>query len=351
MNSGSSRRSFEVIPVRDWEFRLPYRLVRLLVILASLVSAGTLGYMCIEGWHWFDSLYMTVITLSTIGYGETHPLSQYGRLFTICLILGGVFTFLYASTEAIRTIVSGEMQDLLGKQRMERHLATLQNHLIVCGFGRMGRLVCKEFETQEIEFVVVDRLESAVAEFSLTHGVPLVGDATSDDVLRHAGIDRARALVTVVASDADNLYTTMSARLLNDKLFIVARAEDAHSEQKLLRAGANRVVSPYRIGGSRVAQAVLRPTVMDFLELATQTEHVELQIEETRIAAKSPLVGSTLQDSRLRKDLGIIIVAIKKTSGRMHFNPAPETTLEVGDILIAMGDRQQLDRLDVLAQR
>jgi voltage-gated potassium channel len=170
-------------------------------------------------------------------------------------------------------------------------------------------------------------------------------------VLRHAGIERARAIVTVVASDADNLYTTMSARLLNDKLFIVARAADGHSEKKLLRAGANRVVSPYRIGGNRVAQAVLRPTVMDFLELATQTEHVELQIEETRIAANSPLVGATLQDSRLRKDLGIIIVAIKKPSGRMHFNPAPDTALEVDDILIAMGDRQQLDRLDALAKR
>jgi voltage-gated potassium channel len=330
---------------------LPNRFLVLLAVPLGLVVAGTLGYCVIEGWHWFDGLYMTVITLSTIGYGETHPLSVRGRAFTMVLIFGGVFTVLYAGTEVIRGIISGEIRQVLGKQRMERQLAELHQHLIVCGFGRMGRLVCAEFSNLGDRFVVIDRHEEALEDFTMPHGIPLHGDATSDDVLRHAGIERARALVTVVASDADNLYTTMSARLLNDKLFIVARAEDAHSEQKLLRAGANRVVSPYRIGGSRVAQAVLRPTVMDFLELATQTEHVELQIEETRITTYSPLVGSTLQDSRLRKDLGIIIVAIKKTSGKMLFNPAPETTLEVGDILIAMGDRQHLDRLDALAKR
>lgn len=330
---------------------LPFRFLLLVLVPIGLASVGTLGYRLIEGWSWFDALYMTVITLSTIGYGETHPLSAPGRWFTIVLILGGVFTVLYSATEVIRGIVSGEIQDVLGKQRMERQLATLRDHLIVCGFGRMGRLVCAEFTSKSIPFVVIDRAEESLEEFAMPHGIPLHGEATSDEVLKHAGIDRARALVTVVASDADNLYTTMSARLLNDKIFIVARAEDAHSEQKLLRAGANRVVSPYRIGGSRVAQAVLQPTVMDFLELATQTEHVELQIEEAKITARSRLVGATLQDSRLRKDLGIIIVAIKKSSGKMLFNPVPDTPLEVGDILIAMGDREHLDRLDGLANR
>lgn len=335
----------------EWTAGLPSRFLVLLAIPFGFVLTGTLGFVVIEGWSWFDALYMTVITLSTIGYGETHPLSTAGRAFTMALILGGVFAFVFASTETIRTIISGEIRDALGKQRMERQLAELRDHLIVCGYGRMGRLVCEEFSSQGISFVVVDRDEEAVADFSMPLGIAIHGEATSDDVLKRAGIDRARALVTVVASDADNLYTTMSARLLNEKLFIVARAEDAQSEQKLQRAGANRVVSPYRIGGKRVAQAVLRPTVMDFLELATQTQHLELQIEEARIAAKSPLVGSTLQDSRLRKDLGIIIVAIKKSSGRMVFNPAPETALEIGDILIAMGDRQQLDRLDGLAKQ
>jgi voltage-gated potassium channel len=183
----------------------------------------------------------------------------------------------------------------------------------------------------------------------MPHGVALVGDATADEVLKHAGIDRARALVTVMASDAANLYTTMSARLLNAKLFIVARVEASQAEQKLLRAGANRVVSPYQIGGSRVAQAVLRPTVVDFIELATRAEHIELQLEETQIHPKSPLAGNNLKDSRLRSELKIIIVAIKKSAGHMLFNPAPDTLLEAGDILLAIGHKDQLQQLETLA--
>jgi voltage-gated potassium channel len=177
----------------------------------------------------------------------------------------------------------------------------------------------------------------------------LVGDATADEVLRKAGIDRARGLVTVMASDADNVYATLSARLLRTDLFIVARVENAHSEQKLLRAGASRVVSPYQIGGARVAQAVLRPTVVDFIELATRTEHIELQMEESRIAAHSPLSGGNLRDSRLRVDLKIIIVAIKKKEGHMQFNPAPETVLEADDILVAIGHKEHLAQLEALA--
>jgi voltage-gated potassium channel len=177
-----------------------------------------------------------------------------------------------------------------------------------------------------------------------------VGDATSDDVLKQAGVDRARSLVTVAASDADNLYIVMSARFLNDKLFIVARAEEEGAEKKLLRAGANRVVSPYSIGGQRVALAVLRPAVMDFIELATSKEHLELQIEETEIRPGSRLAGCALKDSQVRQDLGAIIVAIKKPDGRMLFNPAAEVVIEARDVLITMGHRQQLDRLEAMAR-
>ena len=328
---------------------LPRRFLLTLLVPAILLVTGTLGYHLIERWPLFDSLYMTVITLTTIGFMEVHPLSVAGRVFTMCLALGGIFTLLYAATEAIRAVVSGEVQSLLGRQLMERRLAELRNHLIVCGYGRMGRLVCQEFSTHGLPFVIIDKNDESLEDFQMEHGIPLHGDATSDDVLKRAGIERARALVTVVASDAENLYTTMSARLLNEKLFIVARAEEAGSEQKLLRAGANRVVSPYLIGGSRVAQAVLRPTVVDFIELATRTEHFELQIEETRIAPISRLVGTTLRDSPIRRDLGVMIVAIKKPSGKMLFNPAHDATLEAGDILIAIGDRPHLDRLEAIA--
>ncbi|HEY6547425.1 MAG TPA: potassium channel protein [Vicinamibacteria bacterium] len=319
-------------------------------VLGLLLAFGTLGYVLVEGWSAFDALYMTVITLTTVGYLEVHPLSTAGRSFTMLLALGGVFTLFYLAGDLIRGMVSGEVARLLGRQRMERQLAALRNHMIVCGFGRMGHLVCEHFSTAGLPFVLVEQQAALLEGFRMPHGIPLQGDATSEDVLRRAGIDHARALVTAAASDADNLYITMTARLMNDKLLIVARAEEEAAERKLKRAGASRVVSPYTIGGQRVAQAVLRPNVMDFLELATKSEHMELQIEETEIGPGSGLAGQSLKDSALRQDLGIILVAIKKPGGRMVFNPEPATVLEARDLLISLGHRQQLDRLEQLAR-
>lgn len=319
-------------------------------VLALLLAGGTLGYVLLEGWPAFDALYMTVITLTTVGYLEVHPLSTAGRSFTMLLALGGIFTLFYLAGDFVRGMVSGEMARLLGRQRMERQLMALRNHLIVCGFGRMGRLVCEQFSAAGLPFVVVEQQAALLGAFSMPHGIPLQGDATSEEALRRAGIGRARALVTAAASDADNLYITMTARLLNDKLLIVARAEEEAAERKLKRAGASRVVSPYAIGGQRVAQAVLRPNVMDFIELATRSEHLELQIEETEILPGSSLCGQSLKDSALRQDLGIIIVAIKKPGGRMAFNPEPSTIIEPQDLLITLGHRQQLDRLEQVAR-
>jgi voltage-gated potassium channel len=328
------------------------RLILFAVVPVLLLLVGTFGYYLIEWPRYtlFDGLYMTVITLTTVGYEEIHnPLSTAGRVFTILLLLGGVFLLFYMVTDGIRFIVSGELHAALGKQRMEQNLAGLRDHLIVCGYGRMGRYICKEFSLQKAPFVLIERNGKLLEDFSMPHGIALHGDATVDEVLQRAGVERARALVTVAASDADNLYITMSARLLNEGLYIVARAESEHAEQKLMRAGANRVVSPYVIGGSRVAMAVLRPTVVDFLELATRTEHLDLQIEETQIGSGSSLAGVSLQESRFRRDLGVIVVAIKKSSGHMLFNPPAETVLEVGDILIAVGNQKQLRELDRLA--
>ena len=293
---------------------------------------------------------MTVITLTTVGYEEVHPpLSMAGRVFTVILLLVGVLTFFYTVTELVRIVISGEVQELLGRRRMARNLAEMKNHLIICGYGRMGRHVCHEFSQRGLPFVIIDRRAEALRDFKLSHGIALEGDATTDEILKLAGVARARALVTVAASDADNLFITLSARLLNDKLFIVARAEGELAEQKLRRAGASRVVTPYAIGGAKVAMAVLRPAVVDFIELATGTEHLDLQIEETLIQPRSALAGVTLQASRLRTDLGVIVVAIKKADGHLMANPSGDAVMEPGDTLIALGARQSLDRVEALA--
>jgi len=329
---------------------LPRRFLLILLIPVALILFGTLAYYVIEPkYTLFDSLYMTVMTLTTVGYGEVHPLSTTGRAFTIFLMLSGVFSLFYAMGELIRAIISGEVQSAMGRQLMEQTLARLSNHIIVCGFGRMGRLVCREFSHQHVRFVLIERDSTALENFKIAQGIPLHGDCTNDEILRLAGVERARALVTVLPSDADNLYITMSARLLNDKICIVARAEDDRAEKKLLRAGANRVVSPYAMGGYRVAHAVLRPTVVDFPDLAIKSEHLELQIEETLVSAKSRLVGLTIKDSNLRQNLGLIVVAIKKASGEMVFNPSHDTRIEPADILITMGHREQVDQLATLA--
>ncbi len=337
------------IALRLKELALPRHLALLILIPLLLVLVGTLGYHFLEGWPLFDSLYATVITLSTIGYGDLAPVTVAGRLFTIGLVLGGVFMLFFSASEIIRSVVSGEVADILGRRQMERELAHIKDHIIVCGFGRMGKLVCNEFAREHVPFVIIDEREEILKDVHLPNGIPLVGDATSDEVLRRAGVERARGLVTVMASDANNLFTTMSARLLSARLYIVARVENPQSEQKLLRAGANRVVSPYQIGGARVAHAMLKPTVVDFIDLATRTGHIELQMEEARISAHSPLSGCKLRESRLRADLRIIIVAIKKKDGEMIFNPDPESVLQTGDILVAIGHTEHLRHLEELA--
>jgi voltage-gated potassium channel len=297
-----------------------------------------------------DALYMTVITISTVGFEEVSELTAPGRGFTIALILGGVFTLFYAGTEIIRAILEGELKEMFGRQRMERSLAELKDHFIVCGLGRMGRQVCQEFSALGLPFVVIERREDVIREFRVPHGVAVHGEATSDDVLKRAGVERARGLVTVVASDADNLYITMSSRLLNARLHIVARAGDEGAGPKLLRSGASRVVTPYMLGGHRVAQAVLRPNVVDFIELATRSGHKELQMEEVAIGHQSLLAGRDLKGSQIRQDSGVIIVGIKKAQGGMVYNPAPDVVISAGDVMIALGDRQQLDRLERMAR-
>ncbi|MDF1552208.1 MAG: potassium channel protein [Deferrisomatales bacterium] len=321
---------------------------RIICILVLLMGVGTLGYHWIEGWGLTDSLYMVIITLSTIGYGEVNQLSDAGRWFTMALIVGGVSLVTYSVGTITRMVVEGELQTLMGRRRTMSKIRRLKDHYIICGYGRIGGLIAQEFDRRPLPFVVVERDEDRVSRIPQQYPV-VVGDATEESVLLDAGIERAKGLVTVLQSDADNLFVTLTARELNPKLLIIARYEEPRSEAKLLRAGADKVVSPYIIGGTRMAMAILRPAVIDFIELATQSESLGLQMEEVLVVDDSPLAGVKLVDSSIRSELDIMIVAIKKRSGHMEFNPSGTTVLDVGDRLIAIGERGQLRKLEVIA--
>ena len=315
-----------------------------------LVVLGTLGYHLIEGWSFFDSLYMTVITVTTVGYLEVHELSTEGRTFTMLLALGGVFTLFFAASEILRAVVGGEIRDVLGRQRMERTLHEIKDHVMVCGYGRMGRLICQELSSRGIPFVLVERQAERLRGFDLAHGIPLAGDATSEETLHKAGIDRARGLIAVA-----RLRRGQPLRG-HDRSRAERRARDRRpgrgggGGEEAAAGGATRVVSPWVAGSHRVTQALLRPNATDFIELATRSEHLELQIEETEIAPGSTMSGQMLKESRIRQELGIIIVAIKKPGGEMVFNPSPEDVIQPRDVLITLGPRPQLDRLAALAR-
>ncbi len=319
-----------------------------LVLLVLLLFVGTLGYYLLEGWPLFDAFYMTVITISTVGFGEIHPLTSGGRLFTVFLILGGVGVAIYVFSAVTEVIVSGQIQNLLGRRRLEYKIETLRDHYIICGYGRIGHHIC-HIIAREVPFVVLENDPERIKALEDDGFIYYQGDATNEDSLKKVGIERARGLVAVLGSDADNVYITLTARSLNPKLFIIARADEDHVVRKLQRAGADKVVSPYLIGARRMAMTILRPAVTDFLELATPEANLELQLEEVRIRAQSDLVGKKLIESGIRQFSGAIILAVRKVTGEMVFNPPPDYILEAGDTLVALGDRKGLSRLEDVA--
>ncbi len=325
------------------------QLVYSVLLLLFLLFIGTYGYYLLEGWPLFDAFYMTIITLSTVGFGEVHPLSNEGRVFTVLLIIGGVGVAFYVFTMITESIVSGQLQDFLGRRRIEAKLSALHDHYIICGYGRIGRHICHMI-AKEIPFVVIENNPEVVKEIEKEGFIYFEGDATHEEVLKKAGIERAKGLVSVLKSDADNVYITLTARGLNPNLFIITRADEEHVEKKLKRAGADKVVSPYLIGARRMALIILRPAVTDFLELATPEQNLELQLEEVRISSRSDLVGKNLIESGIRQFSGAIILAIKKVTGEMIFNPPPDYTFEVDDIVIALGDREGLAKLEEVAE-
>ncbi|GKS60142.1 potassium transporter TrkA [Nitrospira sp.] len=322
-----------------------HRLLLSVVALGVLLIGGTIGYVVIEGWTTFDALYMTVTTVTTVGYQEVYPLSDAGRAFTLVLIISGVGMLFYVLGNVARLVLEGELRDVFGQYRVDARVKRLEQHYIVCGYGRMGRRICKELRAKPVPFVVIDKDPAALAGVEGRDVLTIEGDATQDDVLTRAGIARAKGLVSVVRTDMENLYIVLTARGLNKHLHIVARAGEEGSEQKLLRAGANRVSSPYLIGGMQVAQALIRPAVVDFLDLAVQSEHLDLQMEEFLID-DARFDGRTPCDCGLAEDRGLILVAVSRAAGSMEFNPGPDVRLSRGDKLIVLGVPTSLKRVE-----
>ena len=318
----------------------------LLAVLA-VVAAGSIGYIVL-GFSPLDALYQTVTTISTVGFRELHPLSTAGKIFTIVLIIAGVGTALYGFSVVLESLVEGHLRQHFERRKMQRDIARMSGHTIVCGWGRVGNAVAGYLAGQGAAVVVVDLDPQRVAE--VPHPA-LVGDVTDDEVLRKAGIMRARALVAAINTDAENVYVTLSARSLRPDLIIIARARTEASEPKLLRAGATRVVNPQRIGGQRIAAAALQPNVVEFLEVVMHDGSLEFRLEEIPVRAGSRLAGLTLKQANVGETTGALVLALRDRDGTFLANPPMQTPIGAGYILIAIGTQQQLSALQDAANQ
>ncbi|MGB8115044.1 MAG: potassium channel protein [Candidatus Sulfotelmatobacter sp.] len=317
-------------------------------LLLLVVAAGTAGFHFIEGWPWFDGFYMVVTTLTTIGYQEVHPLSHAGRVFNVFVILVGVSLLLLGVGALSQALLEFELQSFFGRRRMERDIGRLDDHYIICGLGRVGRSVARELARKPASFVIIENSETKLQRYNGEKWLVITGDATQEQILRQAQIERARGLIAATTTDATNLYIVLTARGLNPHLKIIARASEDASEKHLLTAGADAVVSPYSFAGQRIAQSLLRPHVVSFLDAATTHLGIDLEIGEIQVTGKSIFAGKTIESSRIRQDRGVIILAIKRQQG-MRFNPAPDERIEPEDFLIAMGEPAQLRQLEQTA--
>jgi voltage-gated potassium channel len=320
------------------------RVAILLVVL--VVVTGVLGYRFLADYSWFDALYMTIITLSTVGFLEVHPLSQTGRAFTMGLLVAGVGIVLYTVVTLAESVVQGEFQRFFGRRRMEQRIAALTAHYLVCGFGRIGEVVCRELRAKPVPFVVIEHDAERVCLAEAAQYLVLQGDATNEATLLTAGVQQAQGLFATLPSDAANVFVTLTAKQLNPRLRAIVRAETEHSARTLRHAGADQVVSPYALGGHRMAQAALRPAVVDVIDLATHSQSLEIQLEEIGVSPQSPCAGVVLRDSRLRERFGVIVVAIKRAAGTMIFNPAPEERIEAGDRLVVLAETARVKEVE-----
>jgi voltage-gated potassium channel len=314
------------------------RLAIAIVALLSILCLGTVGFHYLEGWNFPESLYATVVTLSTVGYGDFVPRSGEGMMFTVFIIIVGVGTMLYTVGLITETMIEGRLNIILGKGRLEKMIKKMQDHYIICGCGRIGRLICKELAEEKVDFVVIDNDQEVIQRIEEEGYLHYKGDATQDKTLLAVGIKKAKGIVCVLPSDAENLYVILAARELNQDIFILSRSDDEESEKRLLKAGANRVESPYMMGGMRMAMAILRPAMLDFVELTTMKQSLELRMDEIAVCEGSSYIGKSLEDSQIRQKFGLIVVAVKKESGKMIFNPMAKYVLESNDKLIVLGE-------------
>ena len=320
------------------------------VILVLIVVTGTVGYHFLEGWPILESFYATIVTLGTVGYGDYYPVSVEGRLFAVFLIIFGVGAMAYTFALAMEYFLEGRLNQIFGRGKLERQIKKLNGHYIICGFGKMGRLICEELSREGIDFVLIENDPAVVLEIVEEEFFYVKGSATEDKILIDAGVERAKGIVCALPTDAHNLYVILAAKEKNPDIFVLSRSGDDASERRLMKVGADRVMSPYKEGAMRMAMAILKPDMLDFIELTTQRQSLELRMEELTVCDSSASVGKTLEESGLRQEYGLIVVAVKKESGKMIFNPAAYYIIETMDKLIALGEEKNLAGFSKICQ-
>lgn len=340
------------LPVKQ---KLPDTFIRnrFLIILGVIVltiTVGTIGYKIIESWSWSDALYMTMITITTVGFGEVKPLTEPGRLFTVFLIFGGIGIVTYTTSTVIQYLVSGELRLEIMARRRRNMLAQLENHYIICGLGRVGRHVAAELHRQRKPFVVIDMGDPSIELCRQLGYYAIQGDGADDAILEQAGIYRARSLISAVSSDAENVFIVLTARSLCPDLVIIARANYDESEPKLRRAGANQVIIPYAISGKRMVSAADHPEVVDFLDIVMHSPELELWLESVKVAPGSALEGQSLREAHLRSEIGVNVLSIRLPGQPPLTQPDIDIPLIAGTGLIVLGNREQFEKLaDLLA--
>jgi voltage-gated potassium channel len=328
------------------------RLRSWLIVLTSgillIIAGGTLGFMWIEHYPAFDAFYMTLITVTTVGYEEVHPLSFHGRIFNSFLIFFGVIMLLLSVGGMTQVIIELELTQYFGKRRTRKMINELKDHIIVCGFGRVGRGAARELQRAGVPFLIVDKSEDRV-EWAMRDGMlGVLADATDDETLKQAGVLRAKGLIATLQSDADNLFMILSAKALKPTLQVTARIASEQSEKKMRLAGADHVFAPYDMTGNRMAQVMLKPHVFQFIDFTTKAMGLDVGIEQFSVPVSSGYASKSLIESQLRRGVGVIVLAIRKAGGEMQFNPPPEAEIEAGDFLIVMGESANLRRLERL---